>query len=344
MVLCLVALASRGWAADKWAEDGEHDHDSQGNGTQEIKRIDHLRTLALPDHADAVALSGNGKMIAAVHGRSISILHAIDGAVLHRIQLAGEIRDVSLSAEGDIIAVATGAPTIDIYSTRSAERLQQLHRNDGPDFLRKDPQNKITLYPDGKKLASVGKSKRIYVSDVATGNWDHIMFIKSALAAPRVSPDGNYVALFGEPDSRELSGQVTMYKVRRGLQSLWTRWHDGDAAATIATFSPKANRLATKGEDGIIVWEVADGRQLAKFEHPEASPYLDALFVQDKHHLLIASPNRLQLWSVEEKPKLKIAVAPENAPILGVAGSNDGTTLATLGKNNSIDIWAVIIR
>ena len=84
----------------------------------------------------------------------------------------------------------------------------------------------------------MGTHIRIFVSDVETGDWDHIMVVKYDACTPVVSPDGKHVALFGMQNDAELSGQVTMFLVRRGLQPLWTKWHESKEAVTHVAFSP----------------------------------------------------------------------------------------------------------
>ena len=167
---------------------------AEGAETESSSAIRHSRRIALSDSPDTLAVSGDGKTIVVACGKVLTAIDTSSGKVLHRWEQSKDIVDISVSANGRLIAVTTGSPIIDVYDRETGERSQQLHRNDGPDFLRGDEQQRIAFYPDGSKLVSMGTKVRICVSDVETGDWDHLMVVKYDACTPVVAPDGKHVA------------------------------------------------------------------------------------------------------------------------------------------------------
>lgn len=315
---------------------------AEGAETDSSSAIRHSRRIALSGSPRAVAVSGDGKTIVAASGNMLSASDAISGKELHRWEQSKDIVDISVSANGRIIAVTTGSPIIDVYDRETGERSQQLHRADAPDFLRGDEQQRIAFYPDGSKLISMGTKVRIYVSDVETGDWDHIMVVKYDACTPVVAPDGKHVALFGMQDDSELSGQVTMFLVRRGLQPLWTKWHESKEAVTHAAFSPDGLRLASSGAgDGARVWNVHSGELITHVKGEPETRLLAASFVADGNHLLMVSPRALQLRRLDRDAAVASAAISEQDSLRGSACSHDGAVVATFSSEAAVDVWSV---
>ena len=314
----------------------------EGVETDSSRAIRHSRRIALPGSPSAVAVSGDGNTIVAASGKMLSASDATSGRELHRWEQSKDIVDISVSASGRLIAVTTGSPIIDVYDKETGKRSSQLHRADAPDFLRKDGQQRIAIYPDGSKLVSMGTNIRIFVSDVETGDWDHIMVIKYDACTPVVSPDGKHVTLFGMRNDAELSGQVTMFLVRRGLQPLWTKWHEGQEAVTHVAFSPDGSRLASCGAgDGVRVWQVDSGELLAHLRGEPIARLLGASFVTDSNHLLMVSPRAFQLRRLDQDAAAASLEIPEQESLRGYACSRDGAVVVTYSSEAAVDVWAV---
>ena len=56
--------------------------------------------------------------------RVLSAIDAISGKVLHRWEQSKDIVDISVSANGRLIAVTTGSPIIDVYDKETGKRSQ----------------------------------------------------------------------------------------------------------------------------------------------------------------------------------------------------------------------------
>ncbi len=341
---------------------------TDGAETEPSSAIRHSHRVALSASPDAVAVSSDGNTMIVASGRVLTAIGASSGNVLHRWEQSKDIVDISASANGRLVAVTTGSPIIDVYDKETGERSQQLHRADAPVFLRADGQQRIAFYPNGTKLISSGSRSRVFVSDVKTGDWDHINWVKYDTCTPVVSPDGKHVALFGMQDDSELSGQVTMFLVRRGLQPLWTKWHASKEAVTHAAFSPDGRRLVSSGAgDGVRVWNVESGKLIAHVRGEPESESIDlggdgvartkrpnrqgqpgppgrllgASFVADRSHLLMVSPRALQLRKLGRKTAVASRAIPENESLRGSAGSHDSTVVVTFSSGVAVDVWSV---
>lgn len=298
------------------------------------------RQVALALVPERVAVSGDGNMIMAA-SRRVVVAIKTNGKQLQRWEQPKDVIDVCVSQHGKLVAVTTGTHLIDVYETATGKRMLQLHRDDAPDFLRRDGQQRIAFYPDTTKLISSGSKSRAYVSDVKTGKWDHINWTKYTTSTPVVSPNAKHVAFFGLKKDSELSGQVTMYGVRRGLQPLWTKWHKTDDAVTQASFSSDGSRLATCAPDGVRVWDVNSGEPLAHLQDELEARTLGVAFVATNDHLLFASPRRIELRKIGiEESQSSVSIAKES-PLKGMSCSTDGSIAVTYGIGTAVDVWSV---
>jgi len=304
--------------------------------------IQHTRAIALPTSADAIAISGDGTTIVAACDQWLLAFAASSGEELQRWKQQRTLVDVCASANGQHIAATSGSTLIDVYDRGSGKRVGQLHRNDAPDFLRNDGQQRIAFFPDGSKVVSSGTRSRSYLSDVETGNWDHIVWMKYDTCTPVVSPDGKHVALVGMRSESELSGQVTMYRVRRGLQPLWTKWHESEEAVTHAAFSEDGLRLASCGAgDGTRVWNVNSGELVAHLMSTSEDRPLGISFTANGNHLLLVLDRKILVQSVDRQEIEASVDVPEREMLRGAACSNDGTVIATLSGNSKLNVWSV---
>ena len=218
--------------------------------------------------------------------------------------------------------------------------MQTVHRRDGLSFLRKDKQMNVAFFPDGKKLTTSGTVKRVYISDVKSGDWDHIVWVKPYRAATHVSPDGKYIAIFGPPNEREISGQLNLFKVRRGLQPMWTRKHDGTNAVTTVVFSANSDRVASGGSgDGVRVWDVKSGKAIAHFARPTKARTVGFAFRNNGQQLIMAAEDHLQL--IEIKSAKALTSQSLKTTIRRFSAAGNGAMFVTSGSNASLKLWTI---
>ncbi len=296
------------------------------------KRID------LPLRPDLVVVSGNGATIV-IAGGNRWVDYDVANDTLGSVRtVEREIVDIDLSSDRQFIAVADGSPRVAIYRRVDGELTVHLRRDDAPDYLRSDAQQTVAFDDTGEKLLSIGRKQRLYVSDIASGRWDHIMFVKHQGSTGAVySPDGTHVALFGAPNPRELSGQLTLFQVARGLRPRWTRRHDGDRSVTVASFSPSGRRVASCGAgDGVRVWDVATG-DLIRHLPPTEQPLLGCHFVREDG-LVEASATQIR-WRGFDGQMPTTSVDNRGEPWTGFWCAADGTIAATTREENAINVW-----
>ncbi len=270
-------------------------------------------------------------------GKVVFVCETESGRQITQFDCGSIVADISLSADGTHIAIAKRSPTIDVYNVKSGTIVSRLNRAGGPSFLINDPQEHLAFYPDGTKLVSIGAKKRLYVSDVKSGRWDYIQFIKYGICNCAVSPDGNHVVLFGEQNRRELSGHVTMFRVNRGLQPLWTKWHNGDGRVRCGAFSPDSKLLATCGAgDGLRVWQVGTGELVT---HMEGEP-LSIAFC-DASHIVAASESQIEVIDIATGATLVSKRVDKQ--LNGFAASADGSVVVAYGSEAAIDVWSVTL-
>lgn len=300
--------------------------------------IEHKKSIVIAQRASVVDLSRDSDLIAIAQDETVVVVDISTGQPLATWSCAATVSDISIAADGTQVAVATKHPTIEVYEVANGAVVSRLDRAGGPDFVRDDPQEHVVIYPNGNKVVSTGARRRVYVSDVESGKWDYIMFVKHGSSFDcAVSPDGDYVAMFGEPNRDEMSGQVTMYRVNHGLQPLWTNWHEGDLRVHCAVFSHDSKRLATCGaSDGIRVWDVETGL-LSQHLKPAIEP-ISVAFCSSEH---IASTSESQIELLQIETGKSVAIEEIGKQVGGSSSSADGLILATYGSDAAVDIWSV---
>ena len=101
---------------------------------EENRNINSAQSMQLSQVLNNIAISDDQSTIATAAGHSISTIHR---ATQSRKEWkdARSIVDLSVTATGQLLAVATGDTTINVYESRSGKLLQQIYRRDAPNYL-----------------------------------------------------------------------------------------------------------------------------------------------------------------------------------------------------------------
>jgi len=189
-----------------------------------------------PTPVSAVAFGPEGKTLAAGGYGEVVIWDLAEGRLARRLgagKLAGQVRGVAWSADGQWLAVAAGAPggpaTIELLDTRTGQSRSTLA---GP----KDEILSLALSPDGKLLAAGAADNAVYVWSLESkqlvttlkehGDW---------VLGVALSPDGKFLATAGADRTVRLWDRATWKS-----EALFTQ---GEAVQGVA-FSPDASALA----------------------------------------------------------------------------------------------------
>ena len=286
-----------------------------------------IRQVALDGNPDRLEVSRDGSTVAIASESILKLLNS-KGELIRRWDQEQRVVDLDLTTSGRLVAVANGSPEVVVYDAFDEDgHVHRLRRDDAADFLRADGQLSVALMPDGKKLISTGERVRVFVSDVASEKWEHIMFVKYDRSDVFTSPDGKHVAMVGKQNPREISGHVTMFLVRKGLQPLWTRWHDGSGRATRAVFSPDSSAIATHVPgDGVRVWKLDSGELVKRIKTDEG--FLGVTFVSNENHLLLVNTNGMSLHQISTGEVIAER-EPDGGQWTGFAAAIDGRLAVT---------------
>ena len=259
---------------------------SSGNSVSmwTVSQVAVQREFAVPRASkfvpDRVALSGDGKLIAA-GGRegTLKIWEAGTGREL--FTLAGHKRgvwDLAFSPNSQLLASAGPDADIKLWSVATGREVNTLTGHSGG-------VSAITFSSDGKKLASGSQDRMIMVWNIADGNPEvAYMGHQGWVNAVAFSPDGKKLASGSE------DGEVRIWEVigpgpqgeppviKRPLQTL--AGHKGSIRSL--TFNADGKLLVTGSADASMkLWDVAAGKELA------------SLFSMDQEDWLVLTPDGL---------------------------------------------------
>ncbi len=190
------------------------------------------------DHRDTVALSPDGRLLAASNQFSIELFDAATGAELRNVG-AGRIYGASFSPNGELLAVL-GEGGVDVRDVRTGAIVSRIWANCYT-------VSSMSFSPDGTMIAIAGEDAGIWrVGDgrrVATLNVHH------HVSALEFSPVGETLAV------EDASGRVMLLDVRSGQ---YLALQDGRHARSLA-FSPDGSQIAACREGRVRVWRTRDG-------------------------------------------------------------------------------------
>ncbi len=297
--------------------------------------IQHRHRIPLNDGTHHLSVSADGRSVSVCVGAEIHVFKTQEPVAAWRSP--ENVSGLSFSDDGNRLAVVNNSPNITVHDTQTGKVLSVLNRNGAPDFLRSDNQVHAVIYPGAKTLVSTGSKQRLYVSDVATGHWQHIMFMKFRGARIVVSPTGRHVVLIGNPNPSELSGQVAVFAVNHGLQPIWNKSHATEDAAAWATFQNDGEHLATGSSDGVRIWNARDGATVRHLPITNDEILIGGCFV-GQSQLMVATTKELRLIDLASGAIVDRKECSD--AIVELSGSRDGRTLVTRSQT-AINYWTV---
>ena len=241
----------------------------------------------------------------------------------------GKINDVKFSLDGDLLAVATD---IGVW-------LYDAHTGAEISLLNKKPKNvRIVVFsPDGKTLATGGRSREgaIQLWDTATGT--HISTIGRGIGSVRVlvfSEDGKTLASAGW-------GRETMFyvwDVDTGREvSHFVGQQDsinGDALAV----SPNYRFVASAGRNKVFIWDTLAGILKHTIEGDEDLAWSLAFSPDSK--TLVGGRTTIRLWDVETGNQMS-RLDGHTRTVYALTFSPDGKTLASGDTSGDIRLWNI---
>ena len=302
----------------------------------------HLRQITVDQPIAALSVSRDGSLIAVGIEASVELIDCDSGSRTGRVVADAEVSGLALSTDKQLLAVATGAPTVRVYDRESGRLVLKLLRTSAPDFLRKQRQIQVEFLGTGRTLITRADNSDVTIWNCETGAWEHLFRMPHRNAVCAVSPGGGHFAMFGEPNPNQYTGQVTVYRMNQGPEHRWHAHHANDRRVTSASFSPDASRLAACGAgDGIRVWNVDTGEPMFQIPERDGGPFLGAMFVADEHHLLTIQDQILATFKLGNAEPLSTTNIDRPRRIAGFCGSADGTTVATYNHETGMALWKI---
>ena len=352
-------------------------------GFWEVATGKELRRIEVPrERFLSVAFAPDGKLLAAGDGRFLYLWEVAGGRQLFRLEPppGGGATAVAFSPDGR--TVAAGGPNINLWDTKTG-KLQHSLESAGPRFAF-SPDGKflfsiaassrlemwevtggkkldrfpgwascLALSPDGLTLASAGVDASIRLWKVVS-------------AEERVALEGHHFEVYSvvySPDARMLASGGAGNKVRlwdtgagqqlREFELPWPvvsrRVPYKDPLVSCLAFSPDGKLLACQSACGLVVWELASGKEV--FEKTTDEYFGGGLAFAPNGRTLASSesPNPvlrregiIRLWDLTGRRPPQALRAKEAGASRGyrcVAFAPDGKTLAAGASDGTLHFW-----
>jgi WD40 repeat protein len=285
---------------------------------------DRIRGLWLsPDGATLVtSLSRKLQIVAWPTGRELAVLPTGE-----RLRGYGS-GSMSVSRDGKTLALATECCALEVWDAIARKRRLECAEPHSGKI------HGVIFSPDGRSAATAGDDGVITLWDAATGRETQRLVYSDRnlnLRSLRFSPDGDLLAAGGNHFTGLVRTASTVRVWRVATGELVRELPVPSCPFTIC-FSPDGKRLATgdaefgfgdsQGEAPIRVFDLADGRELAKLEGHELS-ILALAFTADGRQLVSASEDRtLRVWDLAAKRTVRtIKLGLTDAAAISADGS-----------------------
>ncbi len=299
---------------------------------------------------DVASQTPTAKVLAA-NRQIYSLAFAPDAAILATGGAGGEIRLWNLEGsnssenlaahretvyslafrwDGSMLASGSMDGTLRLWNPRTREAVG------GPLIGSGGPVRAVAFSPDGGELAS-GSDDGLRLWDVG-GRRSPAEAVKArggAASDLAVSPDGRLLAFGTE------SGIIWLWDLKRpGAPGTVLEAHRGLVFSV--AFNRDGSRLASGGNDGLRLWDLRKRPVVGEQLTNETAWAL--AFGADDSTLVAGGLDGLRIWNLRTNPRTGERFAAETSPVVAVALSQDGRTLASGSAGGILRLWNVARR
>jgi eukaryotic-like serine/threonine-protein kinase len=182
----------------------------------------------------------------------------------------------------------------------------------------------------GRTAGAAAAKRPIAVLGDHPGDVDEVTFTPDGKLLVTTCGDG--MVRFWDLDARQLSGEPL--KASTGM-------------APCAAFNPTGDVLATGGDPGVTLWDVATRRQVAQLTVPvldvlgdSSGLATDVGFSPDGRTLAAVGSDTMQLWDAYSRKRLGQLDFRRSSLLTKVAFSGDGRTMA-VSDHSTVQLWDV---
>jgi hypothetical protein len=240
----------------------------------------------------------------------------------------GRVFSIAFSPDGKTLLAGAWDGSIRLWDVATGKEVRQYAGHTG--WVRS-----VAFAPDGKTFASGGKDKIIRIWETATGKElrrfeGHRNWIQNLT----FSPDGKRLA------SRSMEGRtLRLWDVVTGREA---RRINRPSGITAHVFSPDSKFLAYCDVNGIVLFDLAAGKEVWQFTDPN-SWFVDLAFAPDGKTLSGFRHFAIYRWDTATGKALR-PVDMREGGLGSIVFAPDGRSMASTGGDHSIRIQEVLTR
>ncbi|HEV3142575.1 MAG TPA: sigma-70 family RNA polymerase sigma factor [Gemmataceae bacterium] len=280
------------------------------------------------------AFAPDGGSVFVANGPAVVRWEIATGKILRQwTNFPDTVTSLAVSPDGHTLAAAS-AGSVRVFDVASGAEKQDSHHSAAV--------NVLAFSPDGKTLYTGSADRTLRQWDAATGK--HLRIFDEHLAgvtALAVSPDGKWIASAG---SNNRPNVIRLWDAASGQFVRQLRGHQ--RVVQSLTFSSKSQALASAAVDGVRVWWLESGDELAK----SGSSVREAMAVAFSQQDTVAIGTQREvgdwawsgkvppkLWDLEEAAIMRHSAGINNNWVAGIAFSPQNGRVALAVNQNSID-------